>query len=341
MTDTSKYFDDELTPEEEAAVSGKATAIEPSSEPAGGQPELQPQDNGQRQQIASEPAEDELEHAEEGDEDITTNNRDPKTGRFTKQVPIHALHKARAEHKATKERLSQQELKFARAEERMNTLLHLAGAQPNGQKPPAPQKPTNPFEEPTKNIDEDLLGYIDQVNRRLEYQNQQISSDRRTQHLREAEGAVRSAYLEDAKKFLSDEPAFRDAMAHLIGQRHAVLEAAGVSDKHQREKMIEQEEMQIVLQSFQGRKRPAEAMWKIALASGYAKGNGGPNPSHQQNVQRLQQQQRGMAASRSLSGAGKAAGALTISQIADMDQDEFERFVEQYGGESKFTSALG
>lgn len=347
------FADADLTPEEEAYLreeKGQVAAEAPpapeppapeSQMPAGGPQQAQETAAPDGQKAAGEPSEADGEDDPEI-EAMSRRERDPKTGRWTKFVPHQALHKARAEHKATKEELQQQQQRFDRLEGRFQQLndLLIAPANAPGKTPQAAgpaAKPSNPFEEPLPNIEEDLVGYLDVMQRRQAYQYE-------TAQVAQANQAVRSASQREMQQFAAKQPAFTDAVNFLEEQQHKVLEAEGVTDKAERERLIVQDANAMILRAFQSRRSPAEVLWNLAQARGFRPGSAttpAVSPQHQANVAQIAQQKRGMAASTSMSGLGQAAGALTLAQIADMSDDDFMRFVKGYGGVKAFERDLG
>lgn len=332
------YADAELTPEEEAYLRGEQVEV-PTTTPSiadpapAFDPEAPLEVEEKKDPTPSDPAshEEPGEHDDPEDDVITSRERDPKTGRFAKTVPLAALHQARAKTKEKDVELQTMRERWARGEERMNTLLSLA--QPAD--PAAKRDPANPMEEPDVDPAEDIVKALDQQRRRTAWVTEQINNDRTQRETHSTEQQIVNAYKADATAFFQKEPAFADAWKHLTALRHAQMKAIGIDDERQRNMQIAQEERALVHAAFQSKKSPSEMIWQMALASGFQKsaapanGNGAkPNGQHQHNVQALQAQQRGMAASVSLSGAGKASGTLTWAKIADMPQDEFNALLD-------------
>jgi hypothetical protein len=345
--DNSRVFEDaDLTEEELAYLKGGN--VEVPDTPAGADPAPTGQDTPQPQKAADEAEIDSDEHSEEGDEEITEISRAPN-GRFARKVPIHALHKERAGHKATKEALNQSQVKFARAEERMNMLLELAQSGQFNQQPgakPEAAKPKSPMDEPDIDVAEDFVGALDQQKRRMAYLQKTMVEERTQRETQHTEAQVRTAYLNDAKQFVAKEAAFPAAYKHVVSARHAQLKAVGVEDEGQRNAMIAQEERDLVHQAFKAGKSPAQVLWDYALGSGFVKPSGTPQPSaqpntdqHAANVAKIAAQKKGQAASASLSGVGGSPRSLTLAQIADMDDEDFSKFVDQMGGARKFSAS--
>lgn len=336
------YADAELTAEEQDYLNGGQvevadTPAAPSSEP---QDALEPDPavetpEGKTPASGAPTGQDE---PSDDDDDIdehlvidpaTGRQKDSRTGRFVKTVPHQALHRERERRKAAEEAAANERVRFARADERMNTLMALAKNMPNGQ--PQPKTPTNPMEEDDIDPTTDIVAALDQQKRRNAYLNQQLTTDRKTREEHAAEAQVVNTYKADATRFMQTEPAFADAYKHLIQVRHKQMELMGIGDAAQRNMQFAAEEKALVHAALQQGRSPAQILWDLSVAAGFQKPAAQAQPKqngHQQNVQKLQQQQRGMAAAASLSGAGSAGGALTWAKIADMNQDEFDKLLE-------------
>ncbi|MFM9850130.1 MAG: hypothetical protein ACKVP3_23610 [Hyphomicrobiaceae bacterium] len=338
------YDDAELTPEEESYLKGEQVEIKETPaavvtdppdivEPDPGMapnPQEVAQDELKGKQTPSDDNEDDEDDSHIIVDPATGRHKDTRTGRFVKLVPHQALHKERETHKQTKSALENERMRFARADERMNTLLALAQNMPKGDKQDAPK---SPMEEPDIDPTADIVGALDQQKRRNAYLNQQISTDRQSRETAAAETQVVNAYKSDAMKFMQTEPAFAEAYKFLVNSRLKQMETVGISDVNECKRQFAMEERALVQQAFSQNKSPAQILWNLAVASGFQKSAapapGKTNGGHQQNVQKLQQQQqRGMAASASLSGTGSAGGALTIAKIADMDDEDFAKLVD-------------
>lgn len=339
------YDDAELTPEEQSYLKGEQVEIPdtPSAPSSDRQSVLEPDQQGTPE--PKEGAQDELKGKEEpsaeddddGDDDshiivdpATGRHKDTRTGRFVKLVPHQAMHRERERRKAAEQEAANERLRFARADERMNTLLALAKNMPKDAG--TEQAPKSPMDEPDIDPIADIVGALDQQKRRNAYLNQQIASDRQSREAAAAEAQVVNAYKADAVRFIQSEPSFAEAYKFLVQARHKQMETVGVTDAAQRNMQFAMEEKALVQMALQQNKSPAQILWNLAVASGFQK-SAPPTPAkindgHQQNVQKLQQQQRGMAASQSLSGTGYAGGALTIAKIADMDDEDFAKLVD-------------
>lgn len=358
MNGTSRIFDDaELDADELAYMrGGDVEAPEAPQKPLGGDIPEPPLATPEPQIGATDPENEVSEHEEPGDEEITEISRD-KAGRFARKVPIHALHQSRAKLKDKEAELQAANVRFARADERMNQLLELANSgmfpnpQPGAATPAAAAaKSKNPMDEPDIDMQEDFVAALDQQKRRMAYLAQTMQSDKTQRETQETETQVRTAYINDAKSFVTKEPEFGAAYRHVVKLRHQQLAAAGHGDEKQRNAMIAQEERDLVHHAFKAGKSPAQVLWDYAAASGFQKGAAPATPTpgngqqqngnaHAANVAKIAAQKKGQAASASLSGVGGSPRALTLEQIADMNQDEFDALVDKMGGTKKFTAS--
>lgn len=359
-------FDDDLTPEELAYMqSGGKTELpaKPASEaveppaPAASEPTVAP-DAGDPV-VAEAPKTDapaETDSSDDDDEDLEDGQfvkdasgrlRDPKTNRFVKMVPINAVHRVRDKHKATRAELEKLRIDMARGEERMAILNEAFNGQNKAQLAAETNKveaEPNPFDEPTVDHMKDFVGAFDQLSRRNEWMQKQRQHDaERTASIeqqstqRDAMTIMRQTYQHDVQTFRQSTPDFMDAYQHLVKGRLAELDLQGVKDPLRRKAIIEAEETQIVSQAMQNGQSPAQLIYGIARARGYAvKPATTPTPTPAATpapnaaVEKIKALKTGQAAAQTLSNVGgQAAPTLTYKEIALMNQSDFDTTVDQ------------
>ena len=97
------------------------------------------------------------------------------------------------------------------------------------------------------------------------------------------------------------------------------------------------EEKHLMGQAFAEGKSPSALLYELARQRGFT---GGRQPQPRPNiaydpkiVEQLQQTQRGQQAGATLSGVGGAPGqGLSVDQIANMCEHDFDRLIEKMGG---------
>jgi len=254
--------------------------------------------------------------------------RDGK-GRF---VPHQAFHEVREKYKATRDELHTTREKMARADERLNVLNDILGKA---------SEPVNPGT-PEPNPDTDPIGALNHAMSKIAKLEAEINNTRQQGEARENSRAMQDAYMRDAQSYLSETPDFKDAYGYLMSSRHQELEAAGVHDVMQRNRLIAQEERSIVQNAFQSRMSPAQMLHKIAIARGFrataAQAKDAANDP-MKRIGELAQAQK--TAGASLTNAGGTSGeGLTLAALADMDEEQFAA-VSAKLGKAKMRELMG
>lgn len=254
------------------------------------------------------------------------NGRDPKTGKF---VPKSAFLRVKGEAKEAKAQSQQLRDNLIAARERLAILTEAAAPAADIQK-----AVKDLADEPDIDPEIDIFASNKQLQARLaKFEKLLQDSGRQT-----AEMQQRAAFQNDVQRYVSKVPDWQDAFNHLVGQRHAILEALGVADKGQREAQLREEAQDVVRQALAAGRSPAEAFYQLAKASGYqaraAQQQGNPLAAAQEELNRLEANK---AAGASLRGAGSGGvgETLTLSALASMDEDSYMRardtHVAKYG----------
>jgi hypothetical protein len=317
-------------------------------------------------QEKAEPTEGELEakakpdDEDDDDPDLTIDEKGrarDKDGKFVESVPKSAFLRIKEQSKARAAELAAEREEKARVLGRMNLLTEIINA--GGEKKAATddKKDTgNPWDEKDIDPQTDIVAAFDQQKRRAEFNRRMVETDRHARSEHQAEVARVNAYVSDVQRICNEQatkgevveiggkaiPVYAAAYKHLVNLRHAQLEAVGVADKATREQIIGDEEKQIVSDAAKAKRSPAEAIYKLALASGFTvpakkSADNGASPA-EKNLQRVND---GMKATKSLSSAGGAAyGGLTTSQIVNMNDDEFAAFASKLS-EAQLEKLLG
>ena len=310
-----------FTPEEQAAFEAYERGEEgPSAAPAAPEaPEGAPT-GGEAAAPAGEPGE----APGEGTEiDPNLQARDEK-GKF---VPHGAFHEERERRKAVEKELTDLREKYARGDERLRLITEAM------QQRPAPQQ--QPQAEPPKVIDpkEDIFGAYEQLKAELaELKGGVEQTKQETQQEREFK-VVRDDYIADLNRFGAAEPAFADAFRFVAQTRAAELKLLGHPET-QIPQLLGQEELQLAIQARQRGVSPAEMLFAVAKARGFAPKAAEPAPAPApaapaetpaQKAERVAAGQAGPG--KSLSAAGGApAGEVTFEMLAQMSEADFEAF---------------
>jgi|GEM_PF-3681360 len=286
---------------------------------------------------------------EDGDLVITIDEqgraKDAKTGRF---VPHASLHRERERRKSVEAEFQVTREKYARAEERLAVLNEILAASNEGASAGADgdaakqQKPKSVFEEEPIDPAQDIFAAFDQQRRMnlelakmmREGQEKQAQAQKLTE-AEKAEQSLIAAYRSDAQRFSAEKPEFKDAYTFLVKQRHAELEAFGITDAAQRNAQIQAEERQLAETALKQKLSPAAVLFKMAQARGFAPAAqveaaktqaqaAGADAAQKEAAQKLDAIRRGQQASASLSGAGgRGNEGLTLENLANMSDEEF------------------
>jgi hypothetical protein len=234
-----------------------------------------------------------------------------------KLVPLDALHEERARRKELQEKLDaverQRAADMAKLEERLRVL---AGNQQPAQQPEAPS------------VEADPVGAIKRLDGTVQDVAQRLQVEARQRDLT-------ALYQASAREFSAKTPDFQDAYAHLMNVRAGELAAAGVPP-HEIPMWIQRGELNMAAQALQQGVSPAERLYSISKALGYA-----PKPAEQPTPsatpipapaapvgpapqKALETIAAGQAAAASLAAAGGSAPpTLTLDSLLAMDEDEF------------------
>lgn len=306
--------DEEFTPEEMAYITSKGqdtSGLEQQEQSH--QPDPQPEAT---HQADDEDAEITIEIGADG------KPRDLKTGRF---VPHGALHKERERRKAIESELLTYREKMARADERLQVLNQIIGAQEGD--PSQAQHEEQPIDPET-----DIFGAFKQAMDKINSLQQKLTERDQREQSTAAEQNLVTVYQQDAVRFLQEKPDFKDAYFHLVEARHKELEALGVGDKGQRNALIAQEEKGLVAQALKAQKSPAQVIYALAQARGFSGSSAAssPNPAPSPNpaAQKLENIKQGQQKTVSLSNAGGSPGeGMSIEALVNMSDEDFHKKV--------------
>ncbi len=322
----------------------------PSKNEGGEPPDGSDTSGGDGKPDASKASADDDAELEAGESEIAMDASGRPRDALGKWVSKSAYLRLKEERKTARDETAASREKLAHLEGRFNTLAEILGAVPDGQKKPGDQQqPENPWDEADVDPNEDLFKAFEQQKRRNAFLMKAVKERDTSQTARDSEVAVVRDYVADVRKFSEGQvargeiveaggkkmPAYQAAYQHLVGLRHAQLEAVGITEKAAREAIIIQEERNLVHSAATEKKSPAEAIWKLALASGFKPPNGAGKGDGKSSVEKkIEKRNEDMSRTRSLSDAGGSGyGGLTAKQIINMSDEAFDSFVDKIGEE--------
>lgn len=325
MNDLSNTSDDSFSPEEqaqfEAMRSGSAPpAPEPGPEPEARAPEQEPEQPAPEGQ-AKEP---------EADDDDAAEGEGNK-GQFVRHAKFN---QERERRKALEKELTEAREAKARLDERLRIFAEASQrAAPKAEE----QKPVD--DDPEPNPEEDIFAHNKWIARQIAKSNER--SQREAQEFRaraEGERAL-NTYRADAQRFAQAEPAFNDAYQHLYRSRALELQHAGMTDQQQIMQAIARDEFEIAQQALRDGVSPAARIFEIAKARGFTpkapEPAPAPEPAKETALEKATRTQAGQnGPGRSLSSVGgKPAGSMpTVEELANMSEDDFNRFAKNNPG---------
>ena len=130
-----------------------------------------------------------------------------------------------------------------------------------------------------------------------------------------------------ATEFAKENPDYREALQFAHEKRLREYELLGIPE-HQREQMFLQESMTLSATAMAQGRNPAEVAYNIAKSWGFGQSKA-QSDSKQQKADpnaRIDQLERGIAASQSMSGDGEQEEQTMLKQIEEMSDREFDKY---------------
>jgi hypothetical protein len=234
-------------------------------------------------------------------------------------VPAWSLVKERQEVRELRRKLAAQEEAWKRANERLAQLQErkASGAQASD---PEPDRAADPALH--------QAWQMRQYQRALSelYQHQQAAAQAAAvQHQGNIAWRLEQEYAQNGH------PDYYERVKYIKARRARELELIGITDEAERARMVNQDSQMLVSTALRQGRNPAEVAYRLAEEWGY-KSAGGSGGSGQEKIRELARKQ---AAGQSLQAmGGRAAQApLTLEAIAALDDEAYEKLLEQAGGD--------
>lgn len=272
--------------------------------------------------------------AEPAPVDQPLGERDEK-GRF---VPHQALHAEREEHKKTKAELEEIRKTQAVLNDRWNTLLKLK-EQP-AEEPAGPPDPN-----------EDIFAYAKWQGDKIKALEEKVTGrekqEEQARTVEQQEREIWSHWSEAAKTYASEKTDFGDAVTFLSDARTKQLAALAAvnpdfATEQGRLQQINAELRQIVAGAKQLGKNPAEIVYEMASAYGYAP-KAPADPGKVALPDKLAAIDAAQNASRTLAtpGGRNAAEPMSAETIASMSASEFDAWYKSPDNQRLFAKMMG
>jgi hypothetical protein len=330
MNDFATTSDETFSADEQAAFDAMRAGSPPPAETAP-EPAPRPEPTARTPENQPEPkAEPETEEPETGEDEGPEGEAEGNKGQYVRR---EALRQERERRKGLQKELAEAREARARLDERLRIFSEASQR--------AAPKPAEPQAEPEKvpNPEEDIFGYARHLQAKLDKLEGGLSQRDEQARQREAGEAVLSSYKQDAQRFAQAEPSFPEAYNHLYRSRAQELQYAGMTNPQEIMQAIARDEFEIAQQAIRDGVSPAQRIYEIAKARGFApkapEPTLEPKPVAETAAEKATRAQAGQnGPGRSLSSVGgKPAGSMpTVEELANMSEEDFNRFAKTNPG---------
>lgn len=301
---------DSLSAEETAFFESKGEKAEGLAPEVKSEPEAKPAE----QQAEAKPGDEVKTEVDETEETVELENK----GRFVRHGAFHKERVMRKQEqearRAAEARLAQRDAEFARADERLRMLAEAVLPQHQQQQQEA-NTPPDP--------DQDPFGYMKWQGDQIEQLKGFLGENQRVTEQERQEQQLVQVCHSDVTRFVQQQPDFNEARRFLAEGRDRELQAFGISDPKERLAMMIGEERAIAARALNDRASPAQRLYELAKARGYA-----PKSEKSAVVEQIETIQRGQGAAKTLSAAGGSPSeVLTAEALANMSEEEFAAVV--------------
>lgn len=280
---------------------------------------------------------------------------DPAQDQRQRMVPHEAMHEAREQAKEYRRLYEQSMQQSAAQAEQLAMVRQWMESQWQAMQPqPAP--PPDPNEDP--------FGYIAHAGQQIQQQQQayeqlqqQIYEVQQERQMESYKQQLVSTHNSDASAFKAQAPDYDQALAYLVRQHEGQLlvlngidpSQATMQQRQMAGQQIYADFLALVDQAVQRGVSPAQFIYNFARLRGYqspqpqqaqaqapaAQGNG-VDPVVSEAARKLANVKQSQAQNKSLTGVGQASPPTeeTLTDVADMDDGEFEAFMRK-GGSKK------
>lgn len=233
--------------------------------------------------------------------------------KIDKVVPYGALHEERERRKELQRTVQEEQARVRKLEEAFQKVLERQNSNP-APVPNYEDDPTEALRVKTEQLERTLQNH----NQTLTQQQQQVENQRQYSEFVDR-------YAASAQAYKAENPEFAPAYNHLMQTRLDELMAMGYNQA-EAVNIRTQDEIAIAAKAYADGVNPGERIYALAKMRGYST----PQPQAAPATQKLDQLERGLNASKSLSDAsGKASTELTLEALASMQDDEFDKAWEK------------
>ena len=232
-----------------------------------------------------------------------------------KLVPLEALHESRIKEREWRDKAAQVERdaqeRFKKLEERLERLAN-----------PPPEVPDF-AQDPAGNLKHNL----DATRAEMEAMRQSAEQSRSVQEAQELERQIASTTQAAEQIFAKDHPDYLGAVKHLQDVADRNLQMMGLDDPVARQAQIRKDALAMSFKALQMGKSPAEVAYNLAVNYGYK----ATQTDTGKKIIALQEGQKTAA----MPSGGSKASAVTLATLEGMDDDEFNKLVDDPSSWSK------
>lgn len=279
------------------------------------------EDIGTDTEVSDQENNNNVQEEQQSDASVSEPSKEKEVDKNDKQSELDRNYKAamqeeRERRKELQRQLDEQRNRTAQLEATFQRVVEKVN-QPQ-QQPQVPDFNADPIEALRYNQEQLQKAYIQQ---------HQIQEQR--QHV-EAQQQVFNQFLgkyqQSATEFSQQTTDFKDAYKFLHDERVKEYKEAGF-DHAQAERLFIDDELAVASKAFQDGVNPASRIYNIAKARGYQQ-KSAQATTQQNNQQKMDALQKGVQASKSLSGVGgKADNPMTLEALAQMNNDELDDYL--------------
>lgn len=231
-----------------------------------------------------------------------------------KLVPLEALHESRIKEREWRDKAAQVEReakeRFEKLEQRLERLAN-----------PPPAVPSF-ADDPAGNLQHQVA----ETKAELAAVRQESANARKNQEASEFEQQIATTTQASEVTFAKEHPDYLGAVQHLQAIADKNLLMMGVGDPAQRQAQIRKDALAMSLKALQMGKSPAEVAYQLAVNYGYRAGSE-PAKAASEAAKKIETIQAGQKTG-SLPAGGSKTTALTLSALEQMDDDDFNKLVD-------------
>lgn len=283
------------------------------------------------------PTEEVADNGPEDKLDLGEDGKPKNKGQWVRHGALHAEREQRKALQAENARLAEERARF---DERLRILQEAI------REPEAPAVDADPEPDP----EQDFIAHQKWVARQVKAEREaRLQSEHEyrtmTAHQR-AEADVIASAKNDAAQFAQAHPDFGDAYNHLLNSRAAMYQSMGYTNAEINRQM-RADEIAVYSRARDQGVSAAEMVYNLSKTVGYQRKaataaeegdnvNGANEPDFSASLAKIERINRGQAAAKTLSGAGGSPVApLSAESIANMSNDDFNRFASRNPRELK------